>query len=64
MAAKSQPQKLKATDSQYQIKALEDGIVRADKNIVIFSQEVDNQKVLKTQLQAELARLKSEAGKK
>jgi len=45
MAAKPQPQKLKATDSQYQIKALEDGIVRADKNIVIFSQEVENQKL-------------------
>ncbi|OGM17953.1 hypothetical protein A2V61_00245 [Candidatus Woesebacteria bacterium RBG_19FT_COMBO_47_8] len=63
MAAKPQPQKPKATDPEYQTKALEEGIVRAEKNIVIFSQEVENQKLLKTQLEAELQRLKSEAKK-
>jgi hypothetical protein len=63
MAKASPPQKLKASDPQYQIKALEEGIVRAEKNIVIFSQEVENQKLLKTQLEAELQRLKSDSKK-
>jgi phage shock protein A len=63
MAVKPQPQKPRASDPEYQIKALEEGIVRADKNIVIFSQEVENQKALKKQLQEELARLKEQKGK-
>ena len=55
--------KLKATDREFQMESLKEGVSRAEKNIEIFSQEVEKQRTLKAQLQAELEKLMSEKWK-
>ena len=51
--------KVDATDLAHQIAAFEENIARAEKNIIIFSDEVQKQKDLKVQLEAELTELKT-----
>ena len=52
-----------AGDIKLKIKQAEEGIVRAEKNIEIFSQQVEHQRALKKTLQEELATLKLQAEK-
>jgi len=47
-----------ATDLEHQIQAYEENISRCEKNIKIFSEEVQKQIQLKAQLMQELAQLK------
>jgi len=48
-----------ATPLDFKIKELEGGIAKAEQNVRIFSDEVQKQIILKAQLEAELASLKS-----
>lgn len=51
--------KLKATDPEYQIKALEEGVKRARNNIRLFEGETERQKLLKKEGKKLLKTLKS-----
>lgn len=53
--------KVDATDLTHQITAFEENIARCEKNIKIFSDEVQKQIMLKAELEAELAKLKSQS---
>ena len=44
-------------------KSLEDGIARCDKNIEIFSAEVEKQRALKIELEIQFRELKTKMGK-
>jgi len=50
-----------AGNIKLKIRQLEEGVERADKNVEIFSQEVEHQKALKKQLQEDLSLLKLQA---
>jgi len=53
-----------ATDLEHQIQAYEENIARCEKNIKIFSEEVQKQIQLKAQLMQELAQLKLKSEEK
>jgi hypothetical protein len=63
MTTTPQTIKVDVTDPDHQIAAYEDNIARCAKNIVIFSDEVEKQKILKADLEAELVELKKRLGK-
>lgn len=61
--ANSTTMKVDATDLDHQIAAYEENIARCKKNIIIFTDEIEKQKVLKATLEEELKKIKESAPK-
>jgi len=60
MAAQTTEEKFNnAGTVDFKIKELEEGVQKAEKNIKIFSDQVQSQIILKAQLEAELALLRA-----
>jgi uncharacterized coiled-coil protein SlyX len=63
MAGKKASEDEFAKDDQYTIATLEENIARAEKNIKIFSDQVQTQIMVKAELEAKLATLKAKGNK-